>query len=524
MDNIQQIVDRAARVLVDSVVESPGEQEELKTSHVELQLALVRENSPSLQSSLADRAANISLQLTGEQTAGPPGQSVVVLKSYKNLGCIINAQSSCSAPRISGKQVNSLVVGADVYQDRQEEGKEKVHNISVEITFSHVFPGSQYSLSGVECVFWDRADWNSSGCRLLSTDQERTTCQCGHLTNFAVLMDINNIFSSSAYSWLSTLSLVCSSVSVVFLVLSVWVFTCLPSVRSDRTTIHTHLCCCLLLAHLLLLTGLDATGLPELCSAIAVLLHFLFLASFCWMLVEGCHIYRLLTEVWQTGRCGLVPYYLLGYLLPATIVAVSLLCNQLLQLQSYGSSQYCWLTNTHGLIWAFMGPVAVIIALNIIIFVLAMSVARMAISRNNNLETSQEVMTQLKGCLSLISILGLSWLSGFLYLNQALSWLGVVFTITNSLQGLAIFIFHVLLNDKVRGKLVAYLRRKMAALQEETLSRADTTKRTVKRKYLGRNDTEMSFMETETTSGFSRSEQTTGGQSAMVLSLETNLT
>ena len=249
-----------------------------------------------------------------------------------------------------------------------------------------------------------------------------------------------------------------------------------------------------------------------------MVLHFLFLSSFCWMLVEGCHIYRLLTEVWQTGRCGLVPYYLLGYLLPALIVAVSLLCNQVLDLQSYGSSQYCWLTNTHGLIWAFMGPVALIIAVNIIIFVLAMSVARMAISRNNNLETSQEVMTQLKGCLSLISILGLSWLSGFLYLNQALSWLGVVFTITNSLQGLAIFIFHVLLNDKVRVKLVSYLRRKIAALQEETLSRADTTKRTVKRKYLGRNDTEMSFMETDTTtSGFSRSDRIAGEQCSAVL-------
>ena len=226
-------------------------------------------------------------------------------------------------------------------------------------------------------------------------------------------------------------------------------------------------------------------------------------------------VYRLLTEVWQTGRCGLVPYYLLGYLLPAVIVGLSLLSNELMDLQSYGSSQYCWLTNTHGLIWAFMGPVAVIIAVNIVIFVLAMSVARMAISRNNNLERSQEVMTQLKGCLSLISILGLSWLSGFLYLNQALGWLGVVFTITNSLQGLTIFVAHVLLNDKVRVKLVSYLRRKMAVLQEETLSRADTTKRTVKRKYLGRNDTEMSFMESETTSGFSRSEPTAGKQSVV---------
>ena len=378
-----------------------------------------------------------------------------------------------------------------------DESREKVHNISVEITFDHLYHGSQYSLTEVECVFWDKAAWNSSGCSLVRTSLDSSTCQCLHLTNFAVLMDINNIFhaSNTDFSFLSTLSIVCSSVSVVFLAVSIWVFSCVPSVRSDRTCIHTNLCCSLLLAHLLLLIGLDATHLPSLCSAVAVCLHFLFLSSFCWMLVEGWHIYRLLTEVWQTGRCGMFPYYLLGYLLPAVIVTVSLLCNELLGLDSYGSSQFCWIDNKHGLIWAFMGPVAFIITFNIIISILAMSVARMAISRNNNLDRSQEMLTQLKGCLSLISILGLSWLSGFLYFSKALSWLGVVFTITNSLQGVAIFIFHVLLNDKVRRKLVSYLARRFQVLQEETLSRADTTKKTVKRKYLGRNNTEISFVE-----------------------------
>ena len=92
-----------------------------QSSHVELQLSLVTDTQ-SLQSSLADQAANISLQLSEEEHS----ESVVILKSYKNLGCIINAQKSCSSPRISSKQVNSLVVGADVYQDSQEERREYI--------------------------------------------------------------------------------------------------------------------------------------------------------------------------------------------------------------------------------------------------------------------------------------------------------------------------------------------------------------------------------------------------------------
>ena len=54
-------------------------------------------DTTSLQSSLADQAANISLWLS----EGEHSESVVILKSYKNLGCIINAEKSCSSPRIS---------------------------------------------------------------------------------------------------------------------------------------------------------------------------------------------------------------------------------------------------------------------------------------------------------------------------------------------------------------------------------------------------------------------------------------
>ena len=61
----------------------------------------------------------------------------------------------------------------------------------------------------------------------------------------------------------------------------------MTNLPTDRSTIHTHLCWCLLLAHLVLLLGLDATSLYPLCYAVAVTLHFLFLAAFSWMLAEG---------------------------------------------------------------------------------------------------------------------------------------------------------------------------------------------------------------------------------------------
>ena len=47
------------------------------------------------------------------------------------------------------------MVGADVYEDSI---RKSVTNISVEITFEHIFSGLEYSLSLVECVFWDSVD------------------------------------------------------------------------------------------------------------------------------------------------------------------------------------------------------------------------------------------------------------------------------------------------------------------------------------------------------------------------------
>ena len=34
-------------------------------------------------------------------------------------------------------------------------------------------------------------EWSQEGCHVVSSDEEKTVCQCDHLTNFAVLMDVS---------------------------------------------------------------------------------------------------------------------------------------------------------------------------------------------------------------------------------------------------------------------------------------------------------------------------------------------
>ena len=72
------------------------------------------------------------------------------------------------------------------------------------------------------------------------------------------------------------------------------------SQHSLRNYIHVNLCISLGISQLIFVAGADRThpsGPPVHCQVIAVLLHYFFLVSFMWMLMEGVIIYVVLVRV-----------------------------------------------------------------------------------------------------------------------------------------------------------------------------------------------------------------------------------
>lgn len=59
------------------------------------------------------------------------------------------------------------------------------------------------------------------------------------------------------------------------------------------------------------------------CAAFAALLHFFFLAAFTWMFLEGVQLYIMLVEVFESEHSRRRYFYMVGYGVPALIVAVS---------------------------------------------------------------------------------------------------------------------------------------------------------------------------------------------------------
>merc|ERR1719510_794091 len=135
---------------------------------------------------------------------------------------------------------------------------------------------------------------------------------------------------------------------------------------NDRSSINTNLCVSLLVAELVFLLGIGQTDFPSACSVVAVVLHYLFLASFFWMLIAGFQIYVLLVEVFESDGSRFVQYYLLGYVGPLLIVLCSLLMDTLFNDQTiYGFRDYCWLNNNIHLVLSFMLPVFLIVGTNL---------------------------------------------------------------------------------------------------------------------------------------------------------------
>uniref|UniRef100_A0AC35G932 Uncharacterized protein n=1 Tax=Panagrolaimus sp. PS1159 TaxID=55785 RepID=A0AC35G932_9BILA len=179
-------------------------------------------------------------------------------------------------------------------------------------------------------------------------------------------------------------------------------------------------------------------------------------ASFCWMLLEGYQLYMMLIQVFEPNRNRFYLYYLIGYALPAVIVAIS----AGITWKNYGTFSYCWINVRTSTLWAFIIPIIVIIVANIIVLLIALRVVLSVKSRDRS--TSQRVMGWLKGSGTLLCLLGITWIFGFICAIPGTHIVfAYIFAILNTLQGVFIFILHVVLNDKVRAVLVRAMRQKM---------------------------------------------------------------
>ncbi|XP_023245084.1 adhesion G protein-coupled receptor L3 [Copidosoma floridanum] len=293
-------------------------------------------------------------------------------------------------------------------------------------------------------------DWSEDGCAIQQSKSNKThsVCQCNHLTNFAILMDVHGTKIDSMNDFiLRIITYVGCSISIVCLGLEIITFQLFQKLKSDVTNVHKNLCICLLIVQALFVGGVEQTSQKLVCGIIARLLHFFLLCAFAWMFIEGLQLYFMLIKVFETGISRMRWYYLFAYGMPLMVVAIACALNP----RGYGTEHYCWLKTTDYFIFSFVGPVIIILVINFGFLCMAMNVicrrTNKTISANTKVHSQMgNIRTMLKGSVMLVFLLGLTWTFGLLFMNRQTLVMAYIFTALNSLQGLIIFVFHCLLN------------------------------------------------------------------------------
>ncbi|CAA9999974.1 unnamed protein product [Nesidiocoris tenuis] len=351
--------------------------------------------------------------------------------------------------------VNSKVISASLGHGRHIQLSQPVT-----ISLKHI---RTENVTNPKCVFWDylMSSWSEEGCHVHTTNSTHTVCMCDHLTNFAILMDIQaTVLADEHQITLTIITYTGCIISIVCMILATITFQFFRGLKSDRTTIHKNLCLCLLIAETLFLVGIGQTHQAILCGVVAGLLHFFFLCAFAWMFLEGFQLYVMLIEVFEVEKSRLRWYYLFAYGVPLVIVCVSCLIDPF----SYGTDRYCWLRADNYFIFSFVGPVIAVIIANLVFLCLAIFVMCRHANTSIAMKTKEhsrlaKARVWLRSALVLVFLLGLTWLFGLLYLNEETVIMAYLFCTLNSLQGMFIFVFHCLRNEKVQKEYRKFLRR-----------------------------------------------------------------
>ncbi|CAC5387809.1 ADGRL2 [Mytilus coruscus] len=317
----------------------------------------------------------------------------------------------------------------------------------VQIGYEHVYSNKTNST----CVFWDfdkgiDGSWSTDGCYAEYRNTSYTSCRCDHFTNFAVLMSVytfskEDTTALTIITWPGLVTSILCLLITIFLHIYFW-----RNVNSDKSKILVCLCSVLVLAYIILLAGLNLTDNSSSCSAIAIVLHYLFLCALCLMVAEGIDIALSILIVFSQGRSNAGLLLSFGLVFPLVIVVISMAATKF---KGYGTEKYCWLSVSNGLIYAFLVPCIVAVLTNCIISVL---VLRKMFSTQAMMkkDTKEKVRAGVRSIAVLAPTLGLTWLFGILASHKDLIVFAYLFTILNSFQGLLIFIFHCLMNAKIQ--------------------------------------------------------------------------
>ncbi|KAF1537741.1 Adhesion G protein-coupled receptor G3, partial [Eudyptes schlegeli] len=354
----------------------------------------------------------------------------------------------------TGQVLDDTVVGITV-------GETSISGLQdpVQLTFAH---GQLPHGVTPQCVFWDPSKgmaggWNSSGC-VMQLGDKGTVCSCDHLTFFTLLLN-PSLDRSTAQALMAVATAGCG-VAMAFSIFTITFCIFLRCrFRSEETLcinlgLHMNLMGSLFLLNLafLLNSGLSSGTQPGTCKVLGGLTHYCLLCCFTWMALEGCHLYLLFVKVLGTYiHHYLVKLCLVGWGFPTLVVGVAGVIG------SYGEysvqtmdhqliARLCWITSKYLLVHYITncGYFGLIILFNMAVFGVVTQKS-CCLQGTGAVQGDRKAWKVALVVVGLFCLLGATWVLAFLTHDTSSVPMLYLFTILNSLQGIFIFIWLVIL-------------------------------------------------------------------------------
>uniref|UniRef100_A0A8C7VRL5 Cadherin EGF LAG seven-pass G-type receptor 2 n=1 Tax=Oncorhynchus mykiss TaxID=8022 RepID=A0A8C7VRL5_ONCMY len=266
------------------------------------------------------------------------------------------------------------------------------------------------------CVFWNHSilagngGWSAKGCEVVFRNNTHISCQCYHMTSFAVLMDISRREVSKAtplHNTRQNYTICCMSLDFNT-----------PQTTPYRGLVHYN----------------DQT------NTVSVTLGFLFLTTLFLLCLRAMHCNK--TSIINNGATLFVSYWCVWWLCrPGLAVG--------LDPEGYGNPDFCWLSVYDTLIWSLAGPIAMVVSMNIFLYILA---SRASCSmRHHSFEKKEPPISGLRTSCGVLLLVTVTCLLAILSVNSDMIIFHYLFAGFNCLQGPFIFFFRIVFNKEARN-------------------------------------------------------------------------
>lgn len=355
-------------------------------------------------------------------------------------------------PNMSKDENNSTVLGNEVYAI---EMGTKVSNLTENISLA--FSNKENMMGTPVCHSWDgsgnKPNWTSEGCNTVS-EGNNITCNCNHLTFFAVLMtpQVSTISQNDLVA-LTYITYIGCGLSMFFLGVGLFIHFLLRKAKATNSAhVLMNLFLALFLLNLAFLTNeyVARANSHNACKVMAAFMHYSLLASFSWFAVEALHLCLQMAKHSVVIKHYILKISVVGWVPPAFVVSIIFIFGK------YGEQTIHTDTSNVTMCWILDTTVHYVVNIGFYCFVFIFTsctcivvlrwLSMLKVSKFNKtaaVRRSGTATFDITTILGLCSLLGLTWSFTFFSYGGLSLPSYYIFTILNSFQGFFLFIYYM---------------------------------------------------------------------------------